>query len=151
MKVGCRNSSLENSLQQFFQEESHLQQFLCIVERKNNLTLRKLERFITKDARQHNFMFKRKDGKIFRLYSEYRRQQNAFTKRLFDPFCRYDRVVLHGPNVQPKFKDGYESTLGQLNFFRWAIHNEVLPYIIAVTDGKIDPYMKEFQFTISFD
>ena len=147
MEVGCRHSSLENSLKQFFKTPANLEQFLCIVERKNNLTLRKLERFITKDAREHNFMFKKKDGRIFRLYSEYRRQQNAFTKRLFDPFCRYDRVILHGP----KFKDGYESTLGQLNFFRWAIHNEVLSYIIAVTDGKIDPYINEFKFTISFD
>ena len=40
-----------------------------------------------------------------------------------DPFCRRDRIVLrkHGSELT--------TTIGQMNFFRWAIENRILKYI----------------------
>jgi hypothetical protein len=38
---------------------------------------------------------------------------------MFDPFCRSKRI---------KFKD-FETTVGQLNFFEWAINDEILDYL----------------------
>lgn len=38
---------------------------------------------------------------------------------MFDPFCRSKRI---------KFQD-FETTVGQLNFFEWAITDEILDYI----------------------
>jgi hypothetical protein len=38
---------------------------------------------------------------------------------MFDPFCRSKRI---------KFQ-GFETTVGQLNFFEWAITDEILDYL----------------------
>lgn len=38
---------------------------------------------------------------------------------MFDPFCRAKRI---------KFQ-GFDTTVGQLNFFEWAINDEILAYI----------------------
>lgn len=38
---------------------------------------------------------------------------------MFDPFCRWKRI---------KFR-GLDTTVGQLNFFEWAISDEVLDYL----------------------
>ena len=52
----------------------------------------------------------------------------------FDPFCRRDRIQFNYG------KDKYIiTTVGQLNFFRWAIENKVLDYI----KQQCDPYKDE--------
>jgi hypothetical protein len=38
---------------------------------------------------------------------------------MFDPFCRWKRIKFHD----------METTVGQLNFFEWAITDEVLKYL----------------------
>jgi hypothetical protein len=40
---------------------------------------------------------------------------------MFDPFCRWKRIKFHD----------FETTVGQLNFFEWAITDEVLDYLEA--------------------
>jgi hypothetical protein len=56
---------------------------------------------------------------------DYKLKLRAYSKKRFDPFCRWDRI-----NVPHKNGSTYiQTTLGQLNFFKWAIENEVLRYI----------------------
>lgn len=38
---------------------------------------------------------------------------------MFDPFCRWKRIKFHD----------IETTVGQLNFFEWAISDDVLEYL----------------------
>ena len=38
---------------------------------------------------------------------------------MFDPFCRWKRIKFHE----------MDTTVGQLNFFEWAIRDEILKYI----------------------
>jgi hypothetical protein len=38
---------------------------------------------------------------------------------MFDPFCRHERIDFHG----------ISTTVGQLNFFAWAIEDEILDYM----------------------
>ena len=48
----------------------------------------------------------------------------AYSKRRFDPFCRWQRITI------PCDKDKYiQTTIGQLNFFKWALENKVIEYI----------------------
>ena len=49
-----------------------------------------------------------------------------YSKRQFDPFCRRDRIHFY---YTPTHK--VETTVGQLNFFRWAIENHVVEYVAA--------------------
>jgi hypothetical protein len=48
----------------------------------------------------------------------------AYSKKLFDPFCRRERIsfIDHDNNE-------LITTVGQLNFFRWAIENKIVEYI----------------------
>jgi hypothetical protein len=48
----------------------------------------------------------------------------AYSKKRFDPFCRWERISI-------PYKNGtcIETTIGQLNFFKWALENGVINYI----------------------
>lgn len=76
----------------------------------------------------------------FHLYLEYRSQLKSFTKLYFDPFRRHERisfVLEHKPlNVM-------ETTLGQLNFFRWIFQNHVLTYMLS-HQTTIEKEMNEY-------
>jgi hypothetical protein len=60
------------------------------------------------------------------LYLDYRAQLRSFTKMMFDPFRRHHRITFV---LQANPLVTVETTVGQLNFFRWAIQNQVLTYI----------------------
>jgi hypothetical protein len=63
-------------------------------------------------------------SKRFKVYVDYKLKLRAYSKKRFDPFCRWDRI-----NVPYKNGTYIQTTLGQLNFFKWAIENEVIRYI----------------------
>jgi hypothetical protein len=60
------------------------------------------------------------------VHFQYKRELKAYSKRLFDPFCRRERIAFQ-VRGQPKIE---ETTVGQLNFFRWAIEKGVIRYIL---------------------
>ena len=48
----------------------------------------------------------------------------AYSKKNFDPFCRWDRISIpyeNGTHI--------ETTIGQLNFFKWTLENNIIQYI----------------------
>ena len=47
----------------------------------------------------------------------------SFSKKRFDPFCRRQRIQFSCNEEQ------IETTVGQLNFFKWAIDNLIIDYI----------------------
>jgi hypothetical protein len=49
----------------------------------------------------------------------------AYSKKCFDPFCRWERISIPYKNGQ-----FIETTIGQLNFFKWTLENKVIDYII---------------------
>ena len=57
--------------------------------------------------------------------SSYKAQLKSFKKRYFDPFRRKKKFVY---NFGTHNKD-IITTLGQLNFFKWALENKVVDYI----------------------
>ena len=60
----------------------------------------------------------------FKVYNNYKLNLKAYSKRRFDPFCRWKRI-----NV-PYNEDKYiQTTIGQLNFFKWALENKIIEYI----------------------
>ena len=60
----------------------------------------------------------------FNTYYSYKSQLKSFSKKRFDPFCRRDRIkYMYGENKT------FDTTVGQLNFFKWAIDNLVIDYI----------------------
>ena len=51
-------------------------------------------------------------------------QLKAYSKKNFDPFCRRERI-----NFFYNTDKSITTTVGQLNFFKWAIDNNILDYI----------------------
>lgn len=86
------------------------------------ISLRFLDYFVTQYARSHNTVYAitAPDGEVrpFFVYSHYKHNVKAYTKKWFDPFSR-------GPPVEFA---GVKTTLGQMNFLRWALANGVIEY-----------------------
>jgi hypothetical protein len=67
-----------------------------------------------------------KPERRFKVYLDYKLNLKAYSKKRFDPFCRWDRIAF------PYLNNSYiQTTVGQLNFFKWAIDNRVIHYIEA--------------------
>ena len=60
----------------------------------------------------------------FKVYNDYKLKLKAYSKKRFDPFCRWERISF--PYDENKY---VETTIGQLNFFKWCIENSILEYI----------------------
>lgn len=58
------------------------------------------------------------------MYSSYKSQLRAYSKRYFDPFQRKSRISFTVKGVSIR------TTIGQCNFFRWAIYNDVIKYAV---------------------
>lgn len=83
------------------------------------VSLRVLDWFVTNYAKMNNVSYVSKSGKHVIVYLAYKSHLKAYSKRMFDPFCRHDRIDFHG----------ISTTVGQLNFFAWAIEDEILDYM----------------------
>ena len=60
----------------------------------------------------------------FKVYDDYKLKLKAYSKKRFDPFCRWERINI--PYSNDKF---IETTVGQLNFFKWALENKVIEFV----------------------
>lgn len=91
------------------------------------VSLRILDWLVTNYAKKHNIVYlvPGEDGVpgVFNMYLEYKSQLKAFGKRFFDPFCRRERLRFGDDSGTP-----FYTTVGQLNFFKWALSNGVVQY-----------------------
>ena len=85
-----------------------------ILSKSNNITLRVLDWFVT-------YFCRYKSKELFYIYLSYKLQLKSYSKKLFDPFCRGERISLK-INKQTTL----ETTVGQLNFFKWVIDKQLL-------------------------
>ena len=133
------NDILFASVKSFFANADYLKQLTrCLVDHDHCVSLRVIDWLVTNYSKKKNvaYIFHDFSGeeRIFNVYLEYKSQLKSFSKSLFDPFKR-------GPRIQ--FADCYgkpfETTIGQLNFFKWAIRHGVVEYATRhVTDIERD-------------
>jgi hypothetical protein len=64
------------------------------------------------------------NGQEFLVYLSYKGQLKAYSKQYFDPNCRRERIMFKIPGHEP-----FMTTIGKLNFFRWALETKILDYI----------------------
>ena len=96
--------------------------------KKQNISLRIIDWFVTNYAKKHFIVYDQQIGTMgdyrFKVYNEYKLKLKSNSKVFFDPFCRWERITI--PFDDEK---NIETTIGQLNFFKWAIENRILEYI----------------------
>jgi hypothetical protein len=123
-----QNDLLLNNLMEFYKKEEYLDKMLKIITGDSKISLRIVDWFATNYAKKYYTLYTTEDDygnlKRFKVYFDYKLKLKAYSKRRFDPFCRWERISI------PYKGDKYiETTIGQLNFFKWAIENKVIGYI----------------------
>lgn len=114
------------SLKEFYDQKSNIDNLLQIIEGGSSISLRLIDWFITnycKNIKDGNPNYKRLKG----IYNEYRSQLKAYKKTAFDPFRRRQRVTF--TIDQESNPTSINTTIGQLNFFKWAIDGGVIKFI----------------------
>ena len=123
-----QNSLLLNNLLTFYSKNNNLEKILPIINGESKTSLRLIDWFATNYSKKFFtvYKFKHADGveRRFKVYLEYKLKLRAYSKKRFDPFCRWDRITI------PYNEDSHiQTTIGQLNFFRWILENKILDYI----------------------
>ena len=126
-KVTTQNELLLNNLMDFYKDNTRLLKMMNIINGESRTSLRIVDWFVTNYAKMNFTVYDipMKDSTArFKVYHDYKLKLKAYSKKRFDPFCRWDRITV------PYDNNSYiETTIGQLNFFKWAIENNILDYI----------------------
>ena len=129
-----RDALIEKLLAFFTPELVHV--LRDVIGGRQCVSLRLLDWFVTSYARRHasSFVF---GGKTVIVWNEYKSMLKSYSKTHFDPFCRRDRIVVDvtGPTcvlTDTMHEGAFTTTIGQLNFFRWAIESGLLMYVQLV-------------------
>jgi len=122
-----KSDVLLNSVQTFYKEnETNSKHLLDILEKKNGISLRNIEWFITNYSKKTNLSYKTDDGKQFIVHCAYKSSLDGYSKKLFDPFCRTKKIEFDVPNSERKI----HTTVAQLNFIKWCIKNNIISYLL---------------------
>ena len=100
---------------------------ISVINGESQISLRIVDWFVTNYSKKHFVVFSimENDEKTrFKVYNDYKLKLKAYSKKRFDPFCRWERISF--PYDENKY---VETTIGQLNFFKWCIENSILEYI----------------------
>lgn len=130
---------LLESLKKFFSKKYYKDKLINLLRNEKNISLRSIDWFITNFSKKNNIYyyvyitsegipsFDEKNNILsdnLNVYHSYKSQLKAYSKKKFDPFCRRDRILF-------KLDDNteIETTIGQLNFLKWAFSNLIIDYI----------------------
>jgi len=125
MKYESQNDLLLNKLMIFYNADDNLNKMLCIINGESKISLRIVDWFSTNYAKKWFTVYDLDVCPRFRVYNDYKLKLKAYSKRRFDPFCRWERIKVPFGDQQYSI----ETTIGQLNFFKWAIENKIIDYI----------------------
>ncbi len=123
-----QNGLLMTNLMDFYKDEPTMTKMLKIITGESKVSLRIVDWFATNYAKKYYTLYTidepGRDLRRFKVYFDYKLKLKAYSKKRFDPFCRWDRITI-------PYKNGtfIETTIGQLNFFKWALENKVIKYI----------------------
>lgn len=120
-----QNDLLLNNLLEFYKINDNMERMIKIINGESRISLRIIDWFSTNYAKKYYTVYQMEGSeKRFKVYNDYKLKLKAYSKRRFDPFCRWDRITVpYNDNTH------IQTTIGQLNFFKWAIENNVIDYI----------------------
>jgi hypothetical protein len=135
---------LLSSISKYFKNNPiQLEHLKNIISGKSFISLRLIDWLLTHFAKNNNIQYwidddtkkiykslpdnlrKAANLRKFNMYIDYRAQLKSFSKMYFDPFRRHERIsYMLNDNELP-----IETTIGQLNLFRWFFKNYIYEYI----------------------
>jgi len=122
-KIHCKQELIISSLQRFYSGRQDLGEIVELLKGTSEVSLRLIDWFVTNYSKVHNTSYIL-NNQEFVVYMNYKNQLKAYSKKLFDPFCRRERISFQIPG-----HEAFLTTVGKLNFFRWALEKGILDYI----------------------
>jgi hypothetical protein len=122
-KIHCKQEIIILSLQRFYSTLDNLNEIVELLKGTSDMSLRLIDWFVTNYSKAHSTSYIL-NGQEFVVYMNYKNQLKAYSKKMFDPFCRRERISFQIPG-----HEAFLTTVGKLNFFRWAIEKGILNYI----------------------
>lgn len=119
----ARMKLLLDALQEFYKNGSFGTVVVPIIRDHNPLALRDIDWLVTNYSLAFPVVYanpKYPNSEPFNIHDSYTQHEAVWKKRLFDPFQRGHRIMFRVEDVD------YETTIAQLNFFRWAIEFGVI-------------------------
>lgn len=135
---------LLSSLTEFYNDNPEYKEIIrSIIDGKHKLSLRLIDWFVTHYSKTNNICYwidknndeiyesypsqiqDTKNCRRVNLYLDYRAQLKSYAKINFDSFRRHNRICFF---FDLDKNDFIETTVGQLNFFRWVFDNKVIQY-----------------------
>ena len=119
-----KSSTLLESVKTFYDRQEHSDILIDILEKRKGISLRNLEWFITNYSKKTNLKFTTNKGTTFTVHCSYKSTLDGYSKKLFDPFCRAEKIdfnLANGTHIK--------TTVAQLNFIKWCITNNIIEYI----------------------
>jgi hypothetical protein len=135
-RIHCKQELIVNSLQRFYSQRDDLSNIVELLKGSGEMSLRLIDWFVTNYSKQFSISYIL-HGQEFVVYMNYKSQLKAYSKKLFDPFCRRERILFQVPG-----HEAFLTTVGKLNFFRWAIEKGVLDHI-KTHQKVIEKHMNE--------
>lgn len=136
-----KNNLLMNKIEVYFDNEYNKNILIKILNNEFNISLRVIDWFVTNYCKKNNIYWIENNTR-FVVYLSYKLQLKAYSKKYFDPFCRRDRIYFYYKN-----NDYIETTVGQLNFFKWIIEHNIINYI----KNNYEDIEKDMQSIIKLD
>jgi hypothetical protein len=139
-KIECKPELVISSLQRFYSSHPEIEKVITYLNGEAPISLRIIDWFVTKYSRK-NFIRYPLNGQEFLVYLSYKGQLKAYSKQYFDPNCRRERIMFKIPGHEQ-----FMTTIGKLNFFRWALESKILDYIEAHAEEirtGYNTYLKE--------
>lgn len=128
IKLETKNDILLKKLTDYYWNNKKINTMISIINGESPISLRILDWFVTNYSKKNNIVYNIVNNKneieIFKVFLQYKMQLKSFNKKLFDPFCRRSRIRFKYSNDNLLI-----TTLGQLNFFKWAIENNIIEYV----------------------
>tara|TARA_Y100000768_G_C23975495_1_gene682837 strand:- start:26 stop:589 length:564 start_codon:yes stop_codon:yes gene_type:complete len=122
-----QNDLLLKKFRDYYADKENMDKMISIINGQSAISLRIVDWFTTNYSKKYWTVYNiEKNGEIvrFKVFDDYKLKLKAYSKKRFDPFCRWERVSF------PYDNNSYiQTTIGQLNFFKWAIENKVIDYI----------------------
>ena len=143
------NNILLNQLKNFYQIDKNISTLFRILNhnnihknnKENKISLRLIDWFVTNYCKKNKIIIEKKEKNKtnhINIYNSYKSNLKAFSKQLFDPFRRKNELFLNYTSTskvtftEDKFlykNNHIKTTIGQLNFFKWIIDNDIYEYI----------------------
>lgn len=120
-------------LDRFFSaKRKYIDTLISYLQNRSTVSVRNLEAFVTKLSREYpvQYRIKYSTGDVmFNVNDEYKNLLNGYSKKYLDPFRRRTKIYYKCQPADATEPIRVKTTIGQLNFFQWAIKNRVIMYM----------------------